>query len=113
MVRLRMRLHRERAVMEDERDAGAELHGDGPGGGIAAAGDEDHAHAGRARRRHRLQRPRRDPLVAAEQGAVDVEGEQPDARGQRPVQASTFSITSPGRILSTTSMPEATHPKTV
>ena len=52
-------------------------------------------------------------LVASEQGAVDVESEQADARGQRPVQASTFSITSPGRILSTTSIPEATHPNTV
>jgi hypothetical protein len=32
VVRLRMRLHRERAVMEDEGNAGAQLHGDGPGG---------------------------------------------------------------------------------
>ena len=100
--------------MEDERHAGSQLHGNATRRRIASAGDEHHAHTRRARARDGGERAARDALVAREQRAVDVEGEEPAGCGrQRPVQASTFSMTSPGRILSATSMPEATHPNTV
>ena len=113
MVTLRVRLDDEGAVVQHERDARPQLGGDTPRGRVAPARDENEADAGAARTRDRPERPAGDLLVAAQQGAVDVEREQPARRGQRPVHASTFSITSPGRTLSATSMPEATHPNTV
>ena len=63
----------------------------------------------RAGPRDRLARARRERAVAAQQRAVDVERDEPDARGGHggysPVHTVTRSITSPGRIRSTTSMP--------
>ena len=104
--------------MQDEVQVLAELLRDPPRRGMAPAGHQDHAHAATARGLDRGQRAGRDRLVAAQQRAVDVEGEQAVAgsrgpRRHRPVQISTRSMTSPWRTLSTTSIPAATQPNTV
>ena len=80
---------------------------------MTPAGQEHEPDAGRARRRHRTPRAGRKGFVVAEQGAVDVEGQEAEAAVHRPVHTSTRSITSPGRIFSTASMPDATWPKSV
>ena len=110
-------LHDQRAVVDDERKPLAQLVGDAARGGVAAPGHERDANAERAGPRDRLAAARRERAVAAEQRAVDVEGHETDARGGHrsysPVHSVTRSITSPGRIRSTTSIPATTWPKSV
>jgi hypothetical protein len=101
----------QRAVVEDEGRQGSQPLGGAPRRRKAAASDEDDADALAARRIDRRARAGRYRLVTAEQRPVEVEGEQLEL--QRPSQISIFSITSPGRIRSTTSMPAATVPSSV
>jgi len=108
----------EGAVVQDEVHRAAQLLGHPPGGGMAPARHEHDLHSPRTRRVHGPAGARREVLVAAKQRPVDVEGEEAEAHSlvsnaQSPVQTSTRSITSPGRIRSTTSMPLATRPKSV
>ncbi len=101
-------------VVEHERDLAPEVLRHAPRGGIAPARDQDQTHARRPRPRNRRPRAGRQALLAREQGSVDVEGEEPEANSpQRPPQISILSITSPGRIRSTTSIPLTTCPKRV
>jgi hypothetical protein len=102
-------VHDQRAVVEDQREVVAEQLGDSPRGGVAASGDEQKPHTAFPRQPDRERRSRRDRLVAAQQRSVDVEREQP----YRPSQISILSMTSPGRIWSTTSIPLATQPNDV
>ena len=108
------RLHHEGPVVHDEVLSRAEVLVHRPGRRAAPAGGQDHVHAKRPRGRDRGPRAGRDLLVAREQGAVDVEDDEADLRrAHRPVQISTRSIVSPGRIWSTTSIPESTWPNSV
>jgi hypothetical protein len=101
----------ERAVVQDEGQAAAELVGHSSGGRETPARHENDAGSDFAGPIERLPYTRRDRLVAAQKGAVDIEGDE--TKGQRPAQISTLSMTSPGRMRSTTSIPPATWPKMV
>ena len=109
----------ERPVVEHQGNVAPEVRGDAPGRGVPAARHQDHPGASRERSLDRAPRAGGDRLVAAKQGPVDVEGDETDAAGGRgtdphsPVQTSTRSITSPGRMRSTASMPATTWPNRV
>ena len=105
--------HDQGAVVEHQVHVASELRRHPPRGGIAPTRHQHEAHARASRRGEGGDRPRGDRLVAAQERAVDVKREQAVGRPHGPVQISTRSMVSPGRILSTTSMPSATHPKTV
>ena len=60
----------------------AELVGDAARRRVAAARDQHDADAAARARVDRLARARRERLVAAQQRAVDVEGDEPDARAR-------------------------------
>src|SRR5438552_3340242 len=90
----------QRPVVEDEVETAADRVRHAPRGGVAPPGDEDQVRAIGAGLIEGGERAGGDRLVAAEERAVDVEGEQAE-RGPAhgPVQISTRSMTSPGRIL--------------
>ena len=100
-------------VVEHEGDPAPQLIGDPPRGRMATPRDEDQMRPGGAGSGHGRAGARRDALAAREQRPVDVQGQEPEASqapAQRPSQISTRSMTSPGRIFSTTSMPLVTVP---
>lgn len=103
--------HDERPVVQDEGQVATKLVGHSSGGREAAARHENDADSDFAGPIERLPGAQRDRLVAAQKGAIDIEGDE--TKVQRPSQISTLSMTSPGRMRSTTSIPAATWPKMV
>ena len=108
-----VRFHHQGSVVEDEGNRTAEVRRHLARRGVAPPGREHEPHPRRPGLVHRRPGSRGERLVAPKEGAVDIEGQQAKAAAHWPVHTSTRSITSPGRIFSTRSIPETTLPKSV